>query len=186
MSHTADDLIRLLKPHYNSAAQYCHALFQDSNDAQDGLQDAIITALEKLHTLKDPERFRSWFFTIITRTFYSARRKEKKKQQLYAVLITAQQGFPTVFDDGSASAREIALMAALNTLSPKERAAILLFELGGFSQEEIRQIQGESSLSAIKSRLSRTREKLRNAITLIEKETETGGYYDRKNGISGR
>ena len=41
---------------------------------------------------------------------------------------------------------------------------MLLFELGGFDLEEIKEIQNERSLSAVKSRLSRAREKLRKII----------------------
>jgi len=53
-------------------------------------------------------------------------------------------------------------------LKYKERTAILLFEIAEFSIEEIKDIQKEKSLSAIKSRLSRTRTKLRNIITELE------------------
>ena len=56
------------------------------------------------------------------------------------------------------------LNKALSGISAKERAAILLFELGNFSIEEITAIQGEKSISAVKSRLSRARAKLRKFI----------------------
>ncbi|HMT12635.1 MAG TPA: sigma factor-like helix-turn-helix DNA-binding protein, partial [Ignavibacteria bacterium] len=54
---------------------------------------------------------------------------------------------------------------ALGVLTAKERAAILLFEIAGFSIEEIVTIQKERSLSAVKSRLSRARKKLKKQIT---------------------
>jgi ribose 1,5-bisphosphokinase PhnN len=44
----------------------------------------------------------------------------------------------------------------------------LLFELSQFSIEEIVEIQKEKSLSAVKSRLSRTREKLKKIILKLE------------------
>jgi RNA polymerase sigma-70 factor, ECF subfamily len=53
MRRTAEDFIHLLQPHYNSAAQYCRALFRDRDSAEDGLQDAIITALQHFGALKD-------------------------------------------------------------------------------------------------------------------------------------
>ncbi|HEU4454664.1 MAG TPA: sigma factor-like helix-turn-helix DNA-binding protein, partial [Longimicrobium sp.] len=58
----------------------------------------------------------------------------------------------------------ITILGALSGLSNKERAAVLLFELGGFSIEEIAGIQGERSISAVKSRLSRARARLRDRL----------------------
>jgi RNA polymerase sigma-70 factor (ECF subfamily) len=185
MYRTTEEFIASLKPHYNSAAQYCRALFQGSKDAEDGLQDAIVTAMENFGTLKNEEKFRSWFFTIITRTFYAARSRETKKAKLFAVLTEKNTDFPAVYHHDVLSAKETLLLEALHSLTEKERAAILLFELGGFSLTEIQQIQGEKSLSAIKSRLSRTREKLRHKILQLEQLNEQGGTYDFKSNAAG-
>jgi DNA-directed RNA polymerase specialized sigma24 family protein len=48
MKRTTEELIALLRPHYNSAAQYCRALYQGARDAEDGLQD---TSLQPWKTL---------------------------------------------------------------------------------------------------------------------------------------
>jgi predicted DNA-binding protein YlxM (UPF0122 family) len=60
------------------------------------------------------------------------------------------------------------LSQALSLISDKERAALLLFEIAGFSIEEIADIQNEKNLSTIKSRLSRTRQKLKDIILSAE------------------
>ena len=185
MHRTTQEFIALLQPHYNSAAQYCRALFQGTRDAEDGLQDAIVAAMENFGALKQEEKFRSWFFTIITRTFYAAKSRETKKVKLFAVLTEKNRNFPAVYHDDVFSTKENVLLEALHSLTEKERAAILLFELGGFSLTEIQQIQGEKSLSAIKSRLSRTREKLRNTILQLVQLNEQGGTYDFKSNTAG-
>lgn len=185
MHRTTEDFIALLQPHYNSAAQYCRALFQGTKDAEDGLQDAIVAAIENFNRLKETEKFRSWFFTIITRTFYAAKSREYRKEKLFTMLTENTAHFPAVYQDDVLSAKEAVLLEALNTLTKKEKSAILLFELGGFSITEIQQIQGENSLSAIKSRLSRTREKLRNKILQLEQLNEQGGTHDLKNNAAG-
>jgi RNA polymerase sigma-70 factor (ECF subfamily) len=185
MHRTTEEFIALLEPNYNSAAQYCRALFQGKGDAEDGLQDAIVAAMENFSVLKNKEKFRSWFFTIITRTFYAAKSREAKKGKLFLVLSEKNTSFPAVYYDDVLSAKETLLLEALHSLTEKERAAILLFELGGFSLTEIQQIQGEKSLSAIKSRLSRTREKLRHKIRQLEQLNEQGGKYDYKTNAAG-
>lgn len=184
MPRTAEEFTELLKPHYNNAAQYCRALYQGAREAEDCLQDAIIAAMENFGALKEEDKFRSWFFTIITRTFYAAKKRENRKDKLFAVLKESATEFPAVYANDFLSAKESLLQEALQSLTEKERAAILLFELGGFSITEIQQIQGEKSLSAIKSRLSRTREKLKNKILQLEKLNEQGGTYDLKANAS--
>jgi RNA polymerase sigma-70 factor (ECF subfamily) len=52
------------------------------------------------------------------------------------------------------------LYSLLEKLPPRQRECVVLFELSGFSLEEIRQVQG-GTLSGVKSRLKRGREQLR-------------------------
>jgi RNA polymerase sigma-70 factor (ECF subfamily) len=67
-------------------------------------------------------------------------------------------------DDGSRWADERAsadrATAALATLEPAQREAIVLFELHGYSIDEIAEIQ-RASVPAVKSRLTRGRDRLR-------------------------
>ena len=69
-----------------------------------------------------------------------------------------------VGDDGSRWADDRAsahrASAALATLEPVQREAIVLFELHGYSIEEIAEIQ-RASVASVKSRLVRGRERLR-------------------------
>jgi len=187
MPRTTDDFIALLEPHYNSAAQYCRAIFINRKDAEDGLQDAVTTAIEHFSSLRDDSKFRSWFFTIITRTFYSFRRKQAGNNKLFMPLQEGHHSFPEVYNDDYLGEREKIMLNALDTLSKKEKTAILLFEIGGLSLEDIRKVQKEISISAVKSRLSRTRLKLRNTIIEMEKiNQEQGGNYDIKTCIPGK
>lgn len=50
------------------------------------MQDAILAAMENIGDLKDEAKFQSWFFTIITRTFYAAKRQETQKGKFFALL----------------------------------------------------------------------------------------------------
>jgi RNA polymerase sigma-70 factor, ECF subfamily len=187
MNRTTDDFITLLEPHYNSAAQYCRALYSNGKDAEDGIQDAIIGAMQHFRSLRDDSKFRSWFFTIITRTFYRSRRKQNGTDKLFMPLKESHSSFPDVYTDDHLEEREKILLAALDVLNENERTAILLFEIGGLSLEEIRIVQKEKSISAIKSRLSRTRLKLRNTIIEMEKiNYEKGGKYDIKSRVPGK
>ena len=181
----ANQFTSLLEPHYNSAVQYCRALYSNRKDAEDGLQNAILSAVQHFKSLKDNSKFKSWFFTIITRNFYHSQRKQAGINRLFIPLQESHHSFPEVYNDELLREREKVMLAALDTLNEKERAAILLFEIGDLSLEEIRKIQNEKSISAVKSRLSRTRIKLRNTILEMERiHQEQGGNYDIKTYLS--
>jgi RNA polymerase sigma-70 factor (ECF subfamily) len=56
------------------------------------------------------------------------------------------------------------LYKALGQLPAKQKEALVLFEISGFSLKEIQEMQG-GSLSAVKSRITRGREKLSLMLT---------------------
>lgn len=154
----------LLKPHYNDALKYCKALCAtwSASDAEDVLQQSFLLAFENFPSLKDEAKFRSWFFKIITTTFYSSIRKHFWKKFLP---LDSEQHFkkdiPEVFNRAEQTEHRMLLNRALSILNAKERSALLLFEIAEFSIEEITVMQGEKSISAVKSRLSRARKKLK-------------------------
>jgi DNA-directed RNA polymerase specialized sigma24 family protein len=82
---------------------------------------------------------------------------------------------PEVFDRSEQTESRLILNKALSKLSSKERAAILLFEIAEFSIEEITSIQKEKSISAVKSRLSRARAKLKKHILKEEEHYSRHG-----------
>ena len=82
---------------------------------------------------------------------------------------------PEVFDRSEQTESRIILNRALSKLNSKERAAILLFEIAEFSIDEITSIQQEKSISAVKSRLSRARAKLKKHILKEEEHYSRHG-----------
>ena len=80
---------------------------------------------------------------------------------------------PEIFPRTEQNEIHEAVYIAVSELNDKEKTAILLFEIGGFSIEEIRDIQSEKSISTVKSRLSRAREKLKKRITEIENNSKS-------------
>lgn len=169
MCRDTNKFLELLKPEYNDAVKYCRALCASwsPDDAEDVLQQALLKAMESFGSLKDESKFRSWFFKIITRTFYSAIRKHFWKKFLPMDKIAAD--IPEIYPRAEMNEDRELLHRALSQLSSKERSAVLLYEIADFSIEEIKQVQNERSSSAVKSRLSRARKKLKLYITEQER-----------------
>lgn len=166
MCKDTNRFLSLLKPCYSDALKYCRALCvkRSQDDAEDVLQQSLLKALENFDSLNEKSKFRSWFFTIITREFYNSVRNDFWRKFLPSDGLSSVAEIPEIFSRNENDENKLILNKALSKISYKERSALLLFELGGFDLEEIKEMQNERSLSAVKSRLSRAREKLRKII----------------------
>lgn len=135
----------------------------------------MLKALENFDKLDDESKFRNWLFTIITNTYISYYRKRFIRKFIsldeYKDIDKLPGIYPRTGNDE--------IYIALSELNEKEKISFLLFEIGGFSIEEIRIIQKEKSQSAVKSRLSRTRDKLRNSIERLENKRNVAGRKER-------
>ena len=158
-----DSFINALKPHYNDALRYCRLLCAGWNvaDAEDVLQQSLLQALEHFDDLREPAKFKSWLFQILYHTYLKARRKRFWNRFIPLDTATDIPPIPTVYLQPERYDDKWLLLGALSVLSPKERAAFLLFAFAGFSIEEIRQMQQEKSPSTVKMRLSRARKKMK-------------------------
>jgi len=170
MSRDTAEFLKLLKPHYNPALKYCRALSRKagSDSAEDLIQHSLLKAIEKFDDLRDDRKFKFWFFSIITNEYYSTIRRKFLVKFISLDNENELPSMPKLYEDKEAGEITEILMIALSKLKPKEKSAILLYELAGFNIEEIMHIQEEKSTSCIKLRLSRSREKLRKYISKLE------------------
>lgn len=148
--------LRLLEPHLQSLSDYCRSVEQNEEQAKDLLQDTLLVALENVDKLKDPSAFRYYLFGIAGRLSKKNYRKQKRMTCWNDSLNESLESHQS--QPGAQHDVEL-LYKALNRLPDAMRIAIVLFEINGFSIQEICKIQG-SSTPAVKSRLKRGREKL--------------------------
>lgn len=162
----ADAFAEALRPHYDDAVRYCRALCArwSPGDADDVLQQALLQALEHFGSLRDPAKFRSWLFRIVTQCFHAAARRHFWKRFVPLADVGDTEPMPAVLRDRPDAPGRAALLAALGRLPDRDRAALLLFEVAGMSLEEVGAVQGDRSVSATKSRLSRARQRVRGML----------------------
>jgi len=129
------------------------------DDADDLAQDALVKAYLSLAGYRDEGKFRSWLFKIAHNTFLNHKAGCRTMDSIdeARTLIGGNE------TDSSFEHQELYL--ALRTLPPKERSAITLFYLNGYSIKEIAAIT-DASQDAVKQQLSRGRDKLKARLQL--------------------
>ena len=143
----------------------------DRSDAEDVFQQSLLQAFAHFSSLRDAQSFRPWLFSIINRTYQRSKRRAFWRRFSPLDHISSDDSSLHVYSDVEANEIKDQLMSALERLSEKEKSAILLFEIAGFSILEIAEIQNEKSLSTVKMRLKRSRAKLHEL--LDEENTRT-------------
>ena len=130
----------------------------NSFSAEDIAQEAMVKAYIAMERFMERAKFATWLFKIAYNTFLDHQRSGWNRR---TDLDAAEQmpGGPRA--DDAFQYQE--LYEAIGTLPLKEKSAILLFYVSGYSVKEIAKITGSSQL-AVKQQLSRGRVKLKQIL----------------------
>jgi RNA polymerase sigma-70 factor (ECF subfamily) len=131
----------------------------NEEEANDIAQDALVKAYLSSAGYQEKGKFRSWLFKIAHNTFLN----HKASCRTTESLDEARTLVSSTSADASFAHQDLYL--ALRTLPPKERSAITLFYLNGYSIKEISVIT-EASEDAVKKQLSRGRDQLKEKLKL--------------------
>lgn len=131
----------------------------NKGDADDLAQDSLVKAYLSLAGYQDKGKFRSWLFKIAHNTFLN----HKASYRTMESIDEARTLIGGTVADSSFEHQDLYL--ALRTLPPKERSAITLYYMNGYSIKEIATIT-DASQDAVKQQLSRGRDKLKARLQL--------------------
>lgn len=157
---TREQFISQVKTQQNALRGFLLALCAGNlADADDIAQDTLVHAYLAIDRYTDSGHFKSWLFRIAHNRFLNhvaAHRPYGSIEEVTGTMAveSADSGFT-----------HQQLYMALSALPPKERSAITLYYLSGYSVKEIAAIT-ESSEDAVKKQMSRGREKLKSLIEL--------------------
>ena len=111
-------------------------------------------AMVKLDGLRSDDAFRVWFYRVMTSVH-----RNRTRRGFWSRLVPFDDRHESRADPTDLGAAE-RVRVALGELPAVQREAIVMFELQGMTVDEVAAVQGVST-SAVKSRLSRGRGRLR-------------------------
>ena len=131
----------LVERYAAQARRVARAVLEDPDDADDAAQDAFLSALVKLAQY-DPRRpFGPWLMRIVANaaTDRRRRRRVRRTEPLDPGFVG---GGPRPDAEAERAALGERLRTALDTLTPRRRLAVVLFDVEGYGHGEIAQILG--------------------------------------------
>ncbi len=155
----------LFDRYYGEALRAAYLITGNRCDSEYVVQDAFITCYEKLSKLRDAERFRYWFFRILTRTAWKYCNKQKREQPVSEVFDSELPSHdPSSFEILAEQETASEIRQAVNALSPKQRTVVVLYYYHEFSVAEIAEIMG-CTAGTVKSRLFSARKNLQKSLS---------------------
>src|ERR1700758_2821615 len=174
----------LVGPHQRAVFRHCYRMLGSGADAEDATQDTLERAWRRLVTYEGSGPFGAWLQRIATNVCLDGLRARRTRIGPVGYGPPAQPGArpgppdpelawgePVSASDLQVShdpqdevvRREeisLAFVAALQLLAPRQRAALLLHDVLGFTHAEVAEVL-EVSATAVNSLLSRARESVR-------------------------
>lgn len=181
---TSDESFRaLFEPHRRAIMRHCYRMLGSLQDAEELTQEVLLRAWERQGDVRELSANRAWLYQIATNACLDQLKVRRRRTlpHLLGPASTAMQLSPpteectwlepapdTLFEledsagqrpDERISSREsvgLAFIAALQSLSPKQRAALLLVDVLAWKPQDVATVL-ETSVVSVNSLLQRAR-----------------------------
>jgi RNA polymerase sigma-70 factor (ECF subfamily) len=162
--------VRLTAPHRPALHVYCYRLLGSLHDADDALQETMLRAWRGIESFEPRAPLAAWLYRIATNV--CLRLLEQRQRRLAATvdahldpypdrlleeLPSREPGPEAVVEEREAIG--LAFVTAMQLLPPKQRVAVMLRDVLGWSARDAAELLGES-VPALNSALQRGRERL--------------------------
>lgn len=144
--------VDLMKVNELALYKVAKSILKNDADVEDAMQETILTAFEKITSLKEERYFKTWLTKILINKCNDILRKNKitvQMEEFYDV------GYTENFID------HISMKEGLKILTQEQQLVLDLYYVMGFNAREISEMLSEKE-STIKVRLFRSRNKLKN------------------------
>lgn len=144
-----DEFTKLVLDNQICMHRIAFGILKNEADTEDAVSEAIVRAYEKLGSLRDPSKARSWLISILINI---------------SKTIVKQRKYMSNFDDleipdQAQSCEDNDVWFCVLELDPEFRNVVIMYYYEGFQVKEISQIL-KIPAGTVKSRLKRARDKL--------------------------
>lgn len=162
----ADACRELIDSHRDRLYAFVWRMVRNHHDAEDVCQEAFLKAFSALDTFETKYRFSTWLFTIGYRLCLNRIKGNKKSASSVDLSLFSDGSASTadqVADDEQARKLKQQIWQSVDTLSPSQRAVVLLFYKESMSCQQIGQVL-QVPVATVKSHLHRARNRLRDSL----------------------
>jgi RNA polymerase sigma-70 factor (ECF subfamily) len=132
-------------------------ILRDRAAAEDVVAETLLTAYDRIGSLRDEQALRSWLLRIATNHALGMRRRGARVVQLHVVPERTSGDFR------SSSTDRVALLAGLEDLPPAMRAAVVLRYYADLPVDDVAAALGKSP-NTIKAQLQTALDRLRTSL----------------------
>jgi RNA polymerase sigma-70 factor, ECF subfamily len=172
-----DEFNQLVMIYQDTAYNVAFRILSDRYSADDAVQNAFISAFHNIDKFRGGS-FRAWILRIVTNSCYDELRRRKRQPTTPLDPINSDgeemdsprwmiDNIPTPEETSETTELEKAIQDCLNDLPEDFRAMIILIDIQGLDYQETSQALN-SPLGTIKSRLARSRKKMRDCLQGVQ------------------
>jgi RNA polymerase sigma-70 factor (TIGR02960 family) len=182
----------LTDPHRRELQVHCYRILGSIQDAEDVLQETLLGAWHGLERFEERSSLRAWLYRIATNRCLNALRDAGRRPPRLDLPFDTEPTrvgeptwlapYPDVLLEGIVDASpgpdaryetretvELAFVAALQHLPPRQRAALVLRDVLGFRAAEVADML-DGSVDSVKSALKRARETLEQRLPSTDRD----------------
>jgi len=148
-----DALDALLRRHHDRLAALCRRLCGNDADGADATQEALVAIVRGLHRFDGRSAFTTWAHRVTTNACLDELRRRSRRPRVDVESYEVAAG---ASDPADVAAAAIDVDAALATLTPEFRAAVVLRDLCALDYGEIADVL-EIPVGTVRSRIARGR-----------------------------
>lgn len=148
---------RIVRAHHEDMTRVSYVICGDLDLADEAVAAAWSIAWQRLPTLRDPQRLRSWLVSIAAN---EARQTVRRSRRRSVVELSVADRDAQATTDPARRAEDLDLINALARLDPDDRALLAMRYVAGFDSYELGRATGRSA-SGTRARLARLLDRLR-------------------------
>ncbi|HXF39228.1 MAG TPA: RNA polymerase sigma factor [Blastocatellia bacterium] len=168
---------QIIEHHQRRVITTAWRMLGNSEDARDAAQEVFLRVYKYIRGFRSDQDFAAWLYRIVINVCRDHARIRSRHAGFASFEVEQELGsFDSLASTSNVESEMIQaqqraiIEEALNTLSKKERAAIVLRDLEGMSTEKVAEVLG-SSQTTVRSQISSARAKIKKYRERVLKQT---------------